>query len=97
MKASERSSIDYLNDICKRKEYRVKLQGRAGLIYEENGRSMLLDSEMLSGPDFDIVIYMDSIKLWEPLNDNERVNEEEIVRIRGNIVKELSKFRIDWQ
>lgn len=79
-----------------RKKYRVKFQGRAGLIYEENGRSMLIDSEMLAGPNFDIVIYTDTIKPWEPLDDTGRINEEERARIRENIAKELSKYRIDW-
>lgn len=80
-----------------RKKYRVKLQGRAGLIYEENGRSMFVDSEMLAGPDFDIVIYMDNIKPCDQLDDIGLVNEEEMTRIKGNITKYLSRFRIDWK
>ena len=79
------------------KKYRVKLQGRAGLVYEENGKSMVFDSEMLTGTDFDIVIYMDSIKPLKPLDIKDPCFEEELNRIKGNITKELSKFRIDWQ
>jgi Immunity protein 74 len=80
-----------------RKKYRVKLQGRAGLIYEENSRSMLIDSEMLAGTDFDIVIYLTSIKAWDIPHQSELVNEEDKVRIRDNITCKLSKYKIDWK
>lgn len=83
--------------LSNRNKYKVLLQGRAGLIYEESGRSILIDSEMLAGPDYDIVIYTNSIKPRDNLVDNGCKNEDEVARIRGNIAKELSKFRIDWQ
>jgi hypothetical protein len=58
---------------------------------------MLIDSEMLAGPDYDIVIYTNSIKPWDNLEESRCNNEDEVTRIRGNIAKELRKFRIDWQ
>jgi len=80
-----------------RKKYRVKLHGRAGIIYEENGRSMVIDSEMLAGPSFDIIIYLDSMIAWEIPHQYELVNEEDKVRIRENITRELNKYRIEWK
>lgn len=81
----------------KRTSYRVELTGRAGLIYSESGKSMLVDSEMLTGPKFDMVIFADSIKAWQPPNANEQISQEDKNRIKGNIMTALSKLRIDWQ
>jgi hypothetical protein len=80
----------------KRQPYRVKLKGRTGLVYEENGKSMLVDSEMLAGPTFDIVIYTDSLKGWQPPHEHESLTEGDKARIKENISKALSNLRIDW-
>jgi hypothetical protein len=80
-----------------RKKYRVKLMGRAGLIYEEDGRSMIIDSEMLAGPDFDIVIYLDSLDVMIDSNKKKLIAAEDKIRIKENIANELIKFRIDWK
>ena len=81
----------------KRKNCRVKLTGRAGLLYEEGNRSMLVDSEMLAGKDFDMVIYSESIKQWQPPHETEPISDADRDRIRNNISRELSGSRIDWQ
>lgn len=79
------------------KGYAVKLTGRAGLIYTDGSRTMHIDSELLSGPDFDIVIFEDSLKNWDPPFAAEPVSEAEIAQIRKNISKALGKMRVDWQ
>lgn len=81
----------------KRRSYRVKLTGRAGLIYSEGSKSMVLDSEMLGGHKFDMVIFTGSIKAWQPPNESEQISQEDKIRIKGNITKELGNLRIDWQ
>lgn len=78
-------------------KYRVKLKGRAGLIYKENDKSMLIDSEMLTGQNFDIVIYYSSIKAWEIPHEKELVSEDDKAKIRENITSALNKLRIDWE
>jgi hypothetical protein len=81
----------------KRKPFQVKLTGRAGIVYREGDRSMQVDSEMLVGPRFDMVVFTDSIKAWEPPDECVPVSEEDKARIRANITKELNNLRIDWQ
>jgi hypothetical protein len=63
----------------RKKDFKLKLTGRAGLIYEENGKSMRVDSEMLVGPTHDIVIYKDSIKSWAPPFEAEVIDEKNAV------------------
>jgi hypothetical protein len=79
-----------------KKPFHVKMTGRTGLLYEENGRRMFVDSEMLSGDKFDLVIYTDSIKAWQSPHEGELVSENDKLRIRENITKELRRLRIDW-
>ena len=75
----------------------VRLRGRAGIEYRESGRVMSIDSEMLAGALFDMVIYRDSIKQWDPPYNSEAVTQEDRMRIEKNLMRELSKLRIDWQ
>lgn len=79
------------------KAFSVRVTGRAGLIYREGDRVMRVDSEILVGPDFDYVIWLDSIDAWEPPHDGEPITAADKERIRANIAKELSTWRIDWQ
>jgi hypothetical protein len=81
----------------KQKLFQVKIIGRAGLIYKEDGKSLLVDSEMLAGGEFDIVIFSESIKNWQPPNETEYLSDEDKTRIKTNITKELSNLRIDWK
>jgi len=81
----------------KPKAFKVKLTGRAGLIYQEGGKTMNIDSEMLAGPDSDMVIYLDSISKWNPPHENELISVERKEQIKANLLKELSNIRIEWQ
>lgn len=82
---------------CAHKKYRVKLQGRAGLIYQEDNKVMVIDSELLVGSTYDIVVYFDSIKTWQPPYENETLSDSDRARIKTNISTELDKLRIDWR
>jgi hypothetical protein len=80
----------------RKKDFKLKLTGRAGLIYEENGKSMRVDSEMLVGPTHDIVIYKDSIKSWAPPFEAEVIDNDTMARILKNIISELEpRYKID--
>ena len=79
------------------KKIKVELQGRAGLIYHEGNRKIQIDSELLAGPQFDIVIYVDSIKAWGPPFEGDSLTPEDIKRIKSNISSALGKMRVDWQ
>ena len=77
--------------------FKVKMHGRAGIEYVEGGKTMMIDSEMLAGPDFDLVIYRDSMCNWEPPDDMEEVTPELRSQIQENIRNALRNVRIDWQ
>lgn len=79
-----------------KKLFSIKITGRAGLIYKENGKTLMVDSEMLAGKEYDMVIYMDSINKWEPPNNNLQLTEKEKERIKSNITSELKNIRIEW-
>lgn len=81
-----------------KKDFKVRITGRAGLIYQEGKKSMNVDSEMLSGPTFDIVIYKDSIKGWEPPFSSDPVDDNEKRRIIENIKSDLEKsgYKVDF-
>jgi hypothetical protein len=80
----------------KRKPYKVKLKGRASLLYEEQGKTLSVDSELLGGANFDIVIYSDSIKNWDPPFETEVLSDADKQRIKANITEDLPRLRIDW-
>lgn len=81
-----------------KKPYTVKLHGRSGIIYEENGKVLNIDAEMLSD-EIDFVVYLDSIKCWEKPNDGEVISTEDISRIKENVTDALSRkgLVLEWQ
>jgi hypothetical protein len=80
-----------------KKNYKIKITGRAGLIYQENGKSLEVDSEMLAGPTYDIVIYRASILGWSPPDDAEFLSDSEKASILQNIKThfEAMKYQVD--
>lgn len=81
----------------KSNKVRVRVLGRAGLRYERGDHVMLVDSEMLAGPEYDMVIYSRSITTWQPPHENEPISEDERRSIAEDIEKRLSRTRVDWQ
>jgi hypothetical protein len=75
--------------------YRVRIQGRAGILYREGKKEMTIDSEMLVGK-FDYVVYLDSISKWRPPFDHLPVSREDKERIRRNLARSLGSLSIDW-
>lgn len=80
-----------------RKNFSVKVTGRAGLIYKEGKKLVKIDSEMLTGPDFDIVVYKNSFKRWEPPFEGDIINDIEKDRIIGNVKSDLEEngYKVD--
>jgi immunity protein 74 of polymorphic toxin system len=61
------------------------LPGRAGgLLYIDNGRSLVIDSELLVGP-VGLGIWSSSIKEWDPPHSTEQFDEATKARIIENI------------
>ncbi len=79
------------------KKFKVKPLGRAGILYSEGEYQMTIDSEMLAGEDFDIVVYVDSIARWDPPHQEVVVSQVDVERIRENINEALRRSRIEWQ
>lgn len=81
----------------KKRNSHVKLNGRAGIEYTLGDRVMLIDSEMLAGRDFDMVIYTDSIRRWEPPHNEEAIDPDTYDQIVADIRDQLRQYSIDWQ
>jgi hypothetical protein len=61
------------------------LPGRAGgVLYIENGRSLIIDSELLIGP-VGLGIWSSSIRAWEPPHSTELIDEATKAKIIENI------------
>lgn len=80
-----------------RNKTKLKLTGRAGMIYSDAGRVMKVDSEMLASGKYDIVIYERSMQAWEPPHGNEPISEADRSRIKQDIERHLKRCRIEWQ
>ena len=58
---------------------------------------MTIDSEMLTGGRFDAVVYVESIKAWEPPFDGEAVTQADRDKIVDAIKLRLIGLEVDWQ
>lgn len=74
--------------------FSVEVLGRTGLKYTELQRSMMLDSELLAGPEV-LVLYTYSIEKWLPPHDAEPLDQNDKDRIVENI-REAFRFR-GWE
>jgi len=80
-----------------KKKTKLKLTGRAGMIYTDADRVMKIDSEMLACGEYDMVIYERSMQAWQPPHDNEPVTDEDRSRIKKDIETHLKRCSIEWQ
>ncbi len=79
----ERITAPQPNVINSSAGFSVRVLGRTGLRYEEGGRSVRVDSEVLATPRA-IAMYKDSIKYWEG-SDPGQVSDADRDRIADNI------------
>lgn len=43
----------------------VKILGRTGVLYQDKDGKFLIDSEILAGPDYDLVLYINDISYYK--------------------------------
>lgn len=70
--------------------------GGSSIVYKEDGKTMIIDSERLTGKyGYDIAIYYNNLK-WETPHDKEIISVEKLDRIKENIKTDLKNINIDW-
>ena len=79
----------------KRKKTKLKLTGRAGMIYTDAGRTMHIDSEMLACGEYDMVIYERSMRAWQSPHDTETISDEYQMKIKRDIESHLKRCHIE--
>jgi hypothetical protein len=67
--------------------FSLEVLGRDGMRYDERGRSVSIDSEMLATKGF--AIHVNSLKRWDP-PDKSRISKQERDRIVNNIRRALA-------
>lgn len=82
----------------KKDRYKVKLRGRSRVIYQEDGKSVQIEAEMLA-EEIDLVIYFDSIRHWEPPHENDMISLDDKKRIKKNVTAALKEkgLTIEWE
>ena len=79
--------------------YSVKVEGRAGILYREGCKSLVVDSEVLAGP-VAMVIWANSIRAWDPPHSSDLISEDERARILANIKRAVAAdgytFEVDY-
>jgi hypothetical protein len=81
-----------LSMFLKKRDFKIKFLGRSGILYIEGDKQVAVDSEMLFGSLFDLVIYKDSIDKWL-IPEGEFISIGEKKRILKNICNYLSKLK----
>lgn len=76
----------------KKRKFKVKLKGRAGILYIEGEREININSELLLRP-YGILIYKSSIKNWNPPHNDELIDDIERNRILNNVVSDFEKLK----
>ena len=76
---------------------KLKVTGRAGLVYKRDGKTMRIYSEMLMGDEYDMVIYQRSMTHWESPHAEEPITENEKQQIKDDVKQHLKRCKIDWQ
>jgi len=77
----------------------VEILGRSGIKYKNKSQKYFIDSEMLVSPEFDIVIFSDSVRYYNdtslihPLTKDEK---NEIIRIAVKLL-ESAGIKVDVQ
>ena len=76
--------------------FSVEVLGQTGLQYSEAGRTMFIDSEVLTGPT-GMMVYRSSIVRWAPPHDTEQLSEQKRTQIVENITEAFRAhgFNID--
>ena len=81
-----------------KQSYRVTMRGRSGVVYEEGGKTVNIEAELLTG-EIDLVLYFDSIRHWQPPHEREVISQDEKWRIKENVTAALEGkgLSIEWE
>lgn len=82
-----------LTNFFKKKE--VKFLGRGGMILNYQNNDYIIDSEMLFGEDFDIVIYTDSIQFKDTKASITEAKKKEILDYLIDYLVKRENLRIE--
>jgi hypothetical protein len=82
--ANERHQRDKLNELLKVNGFHIKYHGRSGMIYYiDNGKVLEIEFEMSGVPQYDLLVYFDTLKGWTiPRSDPFGFNEQSEIRER---------------
>ena len=76
---------------------RITRLGRAGIEYREGERALVVDSELIVDPNYDVVVYLGSIRGWRPPHDEEVLSAEDKARVIANLREKLRRERVLWE
>lgn len=72
----------------------VEILGRGGIKYTDKEKKYFIDSEMLVGPEFDLVIFSDSVRYYNDTSLTNPVSDSEKKEIVKMVVKLLASASI---
>src|SRR5260221_6534027 len=75
--------------------FRIRLQGRDSFLYVEGDRTMTIVGEMQTGK-VDFIIYLSSLRRWQPPHEMEEVDEIKRKEILGRLERWMVRRRIDY-
>jgi len=74
---------------------RIEVLGRTGIRYTEDGRSCLIDSEVLASETEAIAVWRNSIRSWEPPHDDDALSDNDRERILAHVKEAFASQ--DWR
>ena len=69
--------------------FSVKILGRAGIEYQDGETIMLIDSELMGGPQIEIYTYTESVNRWKAPYDKIVLSIDEMMNIIDNVRRAL--------
>jgi hypothetical protein len=82
------------NKIKSSSGYIVIIEGRGSIIYKEEDKKIMVNSEYLSGEDVSIGAYSKSIDFWQSKNGKTTISEIERKRIIDNIINSCNFINV---
>ena len=72
-----------MREIKDEKGHSVQAMGRAGILFKNGIDEYFIDSELLVGPKYDLVIYSKNIRFWDESNKTpiSKENKKQIVSL----------------
>jgi hypothetical protein len=91
---NERHQKDSLDKLLKQEGFHLKSYGRGGTIYYiDNGRALEIGFEMSGVPQYDLLLFFDSIETWS-IPKGESLNINQKIQIREQLLEWLKTKQI---